>query len=211
MPARTKVRDLPEALEWLRQGRTYQWIADEYVRKYGVETTVSMWAVLRRRHGIEPRIVRDRSLIPWEVRPEHRHGHAVAMLRAEARRRTGVRLKPKVAADLNAWLDRLKRDGAVVLYDRSAPGGWRYVPRRDGVDLDLIREPEAAMLFRQGCDDRVTSQIVIVYDDGTEAPFDPLLLESTGSFGEAEGGMAVSRCCTKDGRGGDRVLGRNPY
>lgn len=67
MPAASKVRDLPEALSWIREGRTYQWIVDEYLRKYGVRATVSMWGVRRRKHGIELRIVRDKDLIPWEV------------------------------------------------------------------------------------------------------------------------------------------------
>ena len=43
MPAASKIRDLPEALSWLREGRTYQWIVDEYLRKYDVRTMVSMW------------------------------------------------------------------------------------------------------------------------------------------------------------------------
>jgi len=140
MPAASKVQDLPEALSWLREGRTYQWIVDEYLRKYDVRTTVSMWAVLRRRHGIERRIVRDVNLIPWEVKVEHRHRHAIAMLRAEARRRAGMPLSSKVAANLSAWLDRLDREGVVVHYDRATRGGWRYLPRREGIVLDLIRE-----------------------------------------------------------------------
>jgi hypothetical protein len=65
--ARSKIRDLDEALAWLRDGRTYQWIVDEYVHKYGVQTTTSTWAVLRRRHGVESHLVRDRNLIPWEA------------------------------------------------------------------------------------------------------------------------------------------------
>ena len=142
VPAPSKVQDMREALRWLEEGRTYQWIVEEYRRKYGVETTISMWAALRRRHGIDPRIVRDEALIPWAVKPEHRHAHAVSMLRAEARRRAGKTLTPLMKEMLDAWLAGLDRDGTVVDYDPDSESGWRYVERRPGVDLDLIREPE---------------------------------------------------------------------
>lgn len=176
MPAASKVQDLPEALTWLRQGRTYQWIVDEYIGKYGVRTTISMWAVLRRRHGIERRIVRDTKLIPWEVNPEHRHRHAVAMLRAEGRRRAGRALSPKAAASLTAWSQRLKSECLVVHYDRSTAQGWRYLPRREGIDLDLIREPRAVGLHCEGGKLQISSEVVIVYEDGRTVPFDRELL-----------------------------------
>lgn len=176
MPAASKVRDLPEALGWLREGRTYQWIVDEYLRRYGVQTTVSMWAVLRRRHGIERRIVRDRNLIPWEVNPAHRHRHAVSMLRAEARKRAGMSLTSKAAGSLKAWLDRLDREGVVVHYDRATSEGWRNLPRRDGIDLDLIREPRVPSRHSGDGHLQISSEVVIVYEDGRTVPFDPVLL-----------------------------------
>lgn len=128
-------------MRWLEEGRTYQWIVDEYQRKYDVATSISMWAALRRRHGIQTRIVRDDVLIPWAVRVEHRHAHAVSMLRAEARRRAGRTLTPAMEEMLDAWLSGLERDGVVVHYDPDTIEGWWYVPRRDGIDLDLIYEP----------------------------------------------------------------------
>jgi len=179
LPAPSKVRDLSEALGWLRDGRTYQWIVDEYVRKYGVQTTVSMWSALRRRYGIERRIVRDRELIPWQVDPQHRHAHAAAMLRAEAHRRKGRLLSPKAASSLERWLDRLALDGTVVHYDRASTSGWSYVPRRDGIDLDLIREPRG--LGRDDEGNAIAVEVFIVYNDGRAVPFDPLLLESSGA------------------------------
>ena len=142
MPAHSKVQDMQEALRWLEEGKTYQWIVDEYLRKYNIETTISMWAALRRRHGIDTRIVRDDTLIPWAVKPEHRHSHAVAMLRAEARKRAGKTLTPLMDDMLDVWLSGLERDGNVVHYDPDTAEGWWYVPRREGVDKDLIREPE---------------------------------------------------------------------
>ena len=139
-----------EAIWWLVEGRTYQWIVDEYRRKYGIETTISMWAALRRRHGIETRIVRDENLIPWAVKVEHRHAHAVSMLRAEARRRAGRTLTPVMEGMLNVWLSGLERDGVVVHYDPDTPQGWWYVPPRKGIDKDLIRQPERQTGRRAG-------------------------------------------------------------
>jgi len=144
MPAHSKVQNMQEAIDWLEEGRTYQWIVDEYVRKYNVETTISMWAALRRRRGIETRIIRNEVLIPWAVRVEHRHAPAVAMLRAEARKRAGKVLTPTIAEMLEPWLRGLYADDTVVHYDPETAEGWWYVPRRAGIDLDLIREPERA-------------------------------------------------------------------
>lgn len=141
---------MQEAVRWLEEGKTYQWIVEEYRRKYHVETTISMWAALRRRSGIDNRIVRDEALIPWAVKPEHRHSHAVAMLRAEARQRAGKTLTPLVADMLGTWKEGLARDGAVVHYDADTAEGWWYLPVREGVDLDLIREPERRTGRRNG-------------------------------------------------------------
>lgn len=141
MPAHTKIQDTAEALRWISEGRTYQWMVDEYLRKYDIETSISLWAGLRRRQGMDPRIVRDEALIPWAVKSEHRHSHAVSMLRAEARRRAGKELTPMMADMLNAWLNGLIADDTVVHYDPDTEEGWWYVPRREGEDHDLIREP----------------------------------------------------------------------
>lgn len=153
MPAHSKVQNMTEALRWLEEGKPYRWMVEEYRRKYNIETTISMWAALRRRHGIDTRIVRDEALIPWYVKPEHRHSHAVGMLRAEARRRAGKQLTPHMEEMLNAWLWGLANDGTVVHYDPDTKEGWWYVPRRQGVDKDLIREPKRRTGRRAGTTD----------------------------------------------------------
>lgn len=150
MPAQSKVQNMQEALRWLEEGKTYQWIVNEYRRKYHIETTISMWAALRRRSGIDTRIVRDPDLIPWAVKPEHRHSHAVSMLRAEARRRAGKSLTPMMDDMLSVWKQGLERDDAVVHYDPDTEEGWWYVPRREGIDTDLIRVPERKTGRRAG-------------------------------------------------------------
>lgn len=149
MPAHSKVQDMQEALRWLEEGKTYQWIVDEYIRKYNIETTISMWAAIRRRNGINVRLVRDDDLIPWAVKPEHRHAHAVSMLRAEARKRAGKTLTPLMADMLEAWLNGLERDETVVHYDPDTNEGWWYVPRLPS-DTDIVRTPKQKTGRRTG-------------------------------------------------------------
>ena len=59
----TKIQNLEEALAWLREGKPYQWIVEEYLRKYNIETVPSLWGNLRRKHGIPRRLVRNDDLI----------------------------------------------------------------------------------------------------------------------------------------------------
>ena len=76
MPAVSKIQDEAEAIRWIAEGRTYAWIVEEYRRKYAIDTSLSMWSNLRRRKGLDRRIVRDDELIPWAVAPQHQIGRA---------------------------------------------------------------------------------------------------------------------------------------
>lgn len=137
----TKIVNEQEVLRWFGEGRTYHWMVEEYGRKYGIETAPSMWGNIRRRYGLDRRITRNADLIPWQVRPEHRWAYPVGMLRMEARRREG-RSNPKgYIPRLDAWLERMAEDGTVVHYDPETDEGWFYVPRRQGLDTDIIRTP----------------------------------------------------------------------
>ncbi|MCK0112414.1 hypothetical protein MWU75_09720 [Ornithinimicrobium sp. F0845] len=80
-------------------------------------------------------------LIPWEVRDQHGWEYPLAMLRVEARRRAGEQLRTIDIERVTGWKRSLQHRGAVVDYDPGTHEGFRYVPRRVGVDLDLIREP----------------------------------------------------------------------
>lgn len=141
MPA-TKIQDEREALRWFEEGRTYQWMSDTYLSKYRIEMNPSSWANFRRRRGLDARITRDDELIPWQVLPQHRHDWAIGMLRREARRRAGYELPEKSEHELDAWLSGLKEANAVVHYEPDTEQGWFYVPRRKGVDSDIIRKPQ---------------------------------------------------------------------
>lgn len=136
----TKIVNEQEVLDWFAEGRTYQWMVDEYRRKYGVETATSMWGNFRRRQGIETRIVRDDDLIPWAVRQEHRWSFPVLMLRSEARKREGKELTDTYAAKLKSWLEYLSTNDVVVHYDPDTEEGFFYVPRLP-TDTDIVRKP----------------------------------------------------------------------
>lgn len=141
MPA-SKIRDEQELLRWFAEGKTYRWMKEEYARKYNLEVGVSMFSNFRRRRGLDTRIVRDESLIPWHVEPQHRYAYPVMNLRHEARRRAGEQITPRMASQLEGWKRNLTADNVVVHYDADTEQGWFYVPRREGIDLDLIREPD---------------------------------------------------------------------
>lgn len=136
----TKIQDRAEARRWLEEGRPYAWIIEEYKRKYHIETVPSTWSMFRQREGIPTRIVRDEALLPWAVKRDHRYQNAPSMLRAEARRRAGRELTAKDEKDLAVWLKAREVNNDVVHYDPEH--GFSYVPRREGIDTDLIRVPD---------------------------------------------------------------------
>lgn len=133
--------DEGEVLRWFEEGRTYQWMSDEYLRKYGIERSIASWGNFRRRRGLEHRIVRDDALIPWQIKEEHRWAYPVTMLRAEGRRRAGLELTENAQARLDSWKANLAEEGVVVHYDPDTEEGFFYVAPRKGVDTDLIRQP----------------------------------------------------------------------
>jgi hypothetical protein len=137
----TKIVNQGEVERWFREKRTYTWMIEEYRRKYNIDTTPSMWSGVRRRLGFDPRIVHDPDLIPWTVKEQHRWEFPLQMLRAEARRRQGRTLDPEYARKLPGFLQRLQDDNTVVHYDPDTDEGFFYVPRRPGVDTDLVRQP----------------------------------------------------------------------
>ncbi|MFF7800265.1 hypothetical protein [Streptomyces olivaceus] len=146
-----KIQDEQEVIRWFREGKTYQWMIDEYKRKYGIDTAASMWGNFRQRRGLDRRIVRDDDLIPWFVTEEHRWAYPLAMLRAEARRRAGKELTSLDASRLANWKQMLKEEDAVVHYDPETEEGFHYIPRQPGDD-DLIHQPKRKTTARPNAD-----------------------------------------------------------
>lgn len=150
MPA-SKIVDETEVVRWFEEGRTYAWMVQEYRRKYNIETVPSLWGNFRRRRGLQRRIARDDELIPWFVKEEHRWSYAVRMLRAEARRRSGMELAEPERYRLKVWLTGLERDNLVVHYDPDTDEGFFYVPR-EADDDDIIRRPRRKTTMRLAAD-----------------------------------------------------------
>ena len=146
----SKMQSEDEVRRWFEEGKTYQWMAEEYLRKYDLEVSPSMFSQLRRRMGWERRNVRDDGMIPWAVRPEHRWAYAVQMLRAEARRRSGKELADLSAARLETWKESLAEAGAVVHYEPDTEQGFFYVPAEEGDDM--IRRPRHKTTLRRTVD-----------------------------------------------------------
>ncbi len=141
MPA-SKIQDKAEVIRWFEEGKTYHEMSEIYREKYNIETVPSLWANFRLRNGLPRRIVRDDDLLPWAVKPEHRGMNPAAMLRAVARQRAGAELTKLDERRVKMWLRTRKEEDSVVHYDPDTEEGFWYVPRRPGVDKDLIREPE---------------------------------------------------------------------
>lgn len=130
-----------EVRRWFEAGKTYAWMAEEYLRKYNLEVSITMFANLRARRGWTRRIAETHNLIPWTVKPEHRFHRLIALLRYEERRRAGLPLQTRYARELDNWLASMKEANAVVHYDPDTDQGFFMIPREPGDD-DLIRRPK---------------------------------------------------------------------
>lgn len=145
MPGPKLPREL--VLRWLAEGHTQLEIVDR-LGAMGIETTQSAIAMLKARHASPEAEARMRTLhraelIPWKLRPEHRQLHTAKMLRALSRVRRGEPITPAQDGQLKNWLAGLEADGAVIHYDPETEQGFWRVEAREGVDEDVIRDPNA--------------------------------------------------------------------
>ncbi|WP_018728533.1 hypothetical protein [Salinispora pacifica] len=150
MPS-SKIQNEQELIRWFEERRSYQWMVQEYKRKYDIDVVPSFFGNFRRRRGLERRTLRNDDLLPWLLKDEHRWLFPAQMLRAEARRRAGKTLKPDEEKRVKNFVDRLKRDGLVVHYDIETKEGFFYVPARKQ-DTDLVRKPERKTTTRPRVD-----------------------------------------------------------
>jgi hypothetical protein len=139
MPA-SKIVNEQEVIRWFEEGKTYQWMVEEYKRKYNIDTKPSMWGNFRRRRGLDARIIRDAELVPWNTKPEHRWKYPLAMLRLVAREKAGYSITDDEQSRLASWKEMLKEEDAVVHYDPDTEEGFHYVRRQEG-DHEYIHQP----------------------------------------------------------------------
>lgn len=148
----TKIQDEGEVLRWFEKGWTYQQMREKYREKYGIETSLSLWSSFRKRHGLPRRIERNEDMIPWAVKPEHRHRHAAAMLRTANRLNKSLPVGESALRAYRTWIVSLEEQDAVVHYDPDTEEGFFYVPRRPNIDKGLIREPERKTTLRKNAE-----------------------------------------------------------
>lgn len=82
----------------------------------------------------------EHELIPWQVHNEHRWAYPLSMLRTEAERRAGVKLRKTDLERLLPWLKSLHAEHLVIHYDPDTEDGFFYIPRQDS-DTDIVRLP----------------------------------------------------------------------
>lgn len=142
MPNIAIVPSATEMRRYLARGLTQQQIADAYEADTGVKCSRSAIGMAINRYGLKSSTPRPRydDLIPWKVRPEHRGRLDHKYLHWEKRRREGKSLTPKQLTMLQNWLERLREEKAVVMYNPDTDQGWWWVPRQAD-DVDLIRRP----------------------------------------------------------------------
>lgn len=139
-----KIPDRMELVRWLRDEGLTNGQALERYRAEGIYMTTSAISMFRRRNGLDMIQAPHDIMSAWAVAAPHRGLYAAKMLRFEGRRRRGEELPAEIAPRLEWWKAKLNADGVVVLYNPDTPEGWHYVPRREGVDLDLISDPTLA-------------------------------------------------------------------
>jgi hypothetical protein len=132
--------DYSEAEQMLRAGATQQEVAD----RFGVTQPAVNRAIWRGRIKdiAYDRSASDESGVPWHpVRPEHRSRYLVRMLRAATRRERGEKSSPVLEAQLDSFLRQVEELDFVIHYDPDTADGFFRVPRREGIDTGLVRDP----------------------------------------------------------------------
>ncbi|WP_157693035.1 hypothetical protein [Pedococcus dokdonensis] len=125
----------------LRAGATQQKVAD----KFGVSQAAVSNAIRRGVIKIDTNRA-DARAIPWSpIQAEHRDQYLVRMLRAAHRRQNLQPNAPVMEAQLDKFLEAVHRDGFVIDYrpDLDPERGFVRVPRREGIDEGLVRQPDA--------------------------------------------------------------------
>jgi 2-aminoadipate transaminase len=132
-----------------RRGWTLDELALENERLTGCKPSRTAVSVRLRDAGVMLQRGSRRDLLPWDIRPEHRHSRFRVMLSAESKRR-----EMEATGDDTGWSDAY--DKAIdLLYDLLYGRGTKlvvgyhpeigfYLTDRLPSDTDIIRAPHAA-------------------------------------------------------------------
>lgn len=128
---------------YVDKGMTLEEMSQAWLEQTGQKRSRAAFALAMSRHGIEnPRAhARYREQLPWRVAEEHQMGYDARMLRLLGQRETGIELSEGKKRRLDAWLQALDEDRAVVHYDRQTAQGWWHVEREPADGDGYIRRP----------------------------------------------------------------------
>lgn len=133
--------DIQRLTELRDRGMSYPEIVDWIEKYHGVRVSrMSVASAFSRAGKSSPRPRYDKYL-PWKVKAEHGQHYAAKMLRNMGRRAAGLPLRPDQEARLDAWLQRLIEEHAVVAYAPETEEGFHYVDGdfHDGIPIYSAR------------------------------------------------------------------------
>lgn len=143
MPAHRLLPDNATLKHWVEgEGLTHQQIADRVYAQTGNRVARATVSAALHRAGLSKTVSRYSEEIPWRVKIEHIKEYPARMLRTLGRRRAGLPLSDVENTRLDAWLEKMERDHAVVGYDPESAFGFYYIEKddeRDGLDGIPIR------------------------------------------------------------------------
>ena len=120
----------------LRQGLSQT----EVAARFGVKQAAISMAINRGRIKFDTGV---RRLLPWNnIKQEHLRLNVPRQLRAAMHLTAGDEQPANVEEQARRFMEELDRMGAVIHYDPEVAPYWFRVPRRAGVDLGLVREPD---------------------------------------------------------------------
>lgn len=137
-----------ELKKYLNQGLTQKQIVEQWREDSGESVSRSAIAMAIQRYDLKSAHERPTypDLLPWTIRTEHRDDAEARLLRHEARRRAGGKLREKDEHWLDQWLEALNTPvlpkaplGHVVTYNREE--GFRWTERKEW-HTDIIDPPQ---------------------------------------------------------------------
>lgn len=139
----SKIEDPDEIRRWIMEGRTYQWMVDQYREKYHKDVSRTMFSNFRALHGLPPRQSESlKAVIPWRIEDKHRNWGWDIHLHNAARLMDGLPVGEAQESAFRTWWEGMQANGWVVDYDPEV--GYYPTPRREGIDNGYIREPANA-------------------------------------------------------------------
>lgn len=116
-----------------------------YRKKYGIETSISMWSLFlkRRNKGMPERLARNGVAVPWIVKNGPGRGNLAVGLRALDAIDNGKEVSPQQKRQAASVKRRSMADNVVVDYSPDE-NTFLWVPRRKGIDTGWIRDPFVA-------------------------------------------------------------------